>query len=117
MYTILVNDDNSLQTTVRERIMQRSKLVDTLHFLVEPTYKEQDMSDFTVTMEYLLPVSREYRTENLVKSDALYKDMLEAYNVRTGQKLHHLEAVFQRFRSSGMDIHEELEDQKTFLES
>lgn len=77
MYTILVNDDNSLQTTVRERIMQRSKLVDTLHFLVNPTYKEQDMSDFTVTMEYLLPVSREYRTENLVKSDALYKDMLE----------------------------------------
>ena len=77
MYTILVNDDNSLQTTVRERIMQRSKLVDTLHFLVEPTYKEQDMSEFTVTMEYLLPVSREYRTENLVKSDVLYKDMLE----------------------------------------
>ena len=77
MYTILVNDDNSLQTTVRERIMQRSKLVDTLHFLVNPTYKEQDMSDFTVTMEYILPVSREYRTENLVKSDALYKDMLE----------------------------------------
>lgn len=77
MYTILVNSDNSLQTTVRERIMQRSKLVDTLHFLVEPTYKEQDMTEFTVTMEYLLPVSREYRTENLVKSDALYKDMLE----------------------------------------
>lgn len=77
MYTVLINNDNSLQTTVRERIMQRSKLVDTLHFLVEPTYKEQNMSDFTVTMEYILPVSREYRTENLVKSDALYKDMLE----------------------------------------
>ena len=77
MYTVLINNDNSLQTTVRERIMQRSKLVDTLHFLVEPNYKEQDMSDFTVTMEYILPVSREYRTENLVKSDALYKDMLE----------------------------------------
>ena len=77
MYTILVNDDNSLQTTVRERIMQRSKLVDTLHFLVNPTYKDQNMTEFTVTMEYLLPVSREYRTENLVKSDALYKDMLE----------------------------------------
>ena len=69
MYTILVNSDNSLQTTVRERIMQRSKLVDTLHFLVDPVYKEHDMSAFTVTMEYLLPVSREYHTENLIKSD------------------------------------------------
>lgn len=77
MYTLLLNDTNELITTVKERIMQRSKLVDNLHFLVEPNYKGIDMSDFTVTMEYILPVSREYKTENLVKSDALYKDMLE----------------------------------------
>ena len=43
MYTILVNDDNTLTTSVRERIMQRSKLVDSLHFLVEPTYKEKNI--------------------------------------------------------------------------
>lgn len=77
MYTILVNDDNTMITSVRERIMQRSKLVDALHFLVNPTYKELDMSDFTVIMEYILPISREYKSEELVKSDNLYKDMLE----------------------------------------
>ena len=77
MYTILVNDNNELVTTVKERIMQRSKLVDTLHFLANPTYKNVDMSNFTVTMEYVLPVSREYKTETLVKSDALYKGQLE----------------------------------------
>lgn len=77
MYTILVNEANELITTVKERIMQRSKLVDNLHFLVEPTYKGIDMSDFTVMMEYLMPVSREYKTEILVKSDALYKEQLE----------------------------------------
>ena len=60
MYTILVNDDNTLTTSIRERIMQRSKLVDSLHFLVYPTYKGLDMTDFTVTMEYILPVSKEY---------------------------------------------------------
>ena len=77
MYTILVNDNNELVTTVKERIMQRSKLVDELHFLSNPVYKNVDMSDFTVTMEYVLPVSREYKTETLVKSDELYKGQLE----------------------------------------
>lgn len=77
MYTILLNETNELITSVRERIMQRSKLVDSLHFLVDPTYKGIDMSDFTVMMEYILPVSREYKTEILVKSDALYKEKLE----------------------------------------
>lgn len=77
MYTILLNETNELTTSIRERIMQRSKLVDSLHFLVDPMYKGIDMSDFTVMMEYLLPVSREYKTEILVKSDALYKDKLE----------------------------------------
>lgn len=77
MYTILVNQDNTMSTSVRERIMQRSKLVDSLHFLVNPIYKELDMSDFTVTMEYILPVSKEYVSEVLVRSDELYKGMLE----------------------------------------
>ena len=77
MYTNLVNDDNTLTTSIRERIMQRSKLVDSLHFLVSPTYKGLDMTDFTVTMEYILPVSKEYVSEVLVKSEELYKEMLE----------------------------------------
>ena len=77
MYTILVNDDNTLTTSIRERIMQRSKLVASLHFLVSPTYKGLDMTDFTVTMEYILPVSKEYVSEILVKSEELYKEMLE----------------------------------------
>ena len=77
MYTILLDETNELVTSVRERIMQRSKLVDSLHFLVDPIYKGIDMTDFTVMMEYILPVSREYKTEYLVKSATLYKEKLE----------------------------------------
>ena len=77
MYTILVTSHNELVTSVKERIMQRSKLVDNLHFLVEPDYKGYAMADFTVTLEYILPVSREYKTETLVLSEELYKDRLE----------------------------------------
>lgn len=77
MYTILVTDSNELVVSVKERIMQRSKLVDHLHFLMPTSYKGVDMSEFTCTMEYVLPVSREYKTEILVKSGELYKDNFE----------------------------------------
>lgn len=77
MYTILLNESNELITSIKERIMQRSKLVDSLHFLVDPVYKEMSMSDFLVTMEYILPISREYKTEILVQSPELYKGKLE----------------------------------------
>ena len=77
MYTLLVNEKNEIITTVKERIMQRSKLVDNLHILVDPMYKEHDMSTFTVLCEYLSPVSREYNTEILVQSEELYKEKLE----------------------------------------
>lgn len=77
MYTILVTDSHELRTTQRERIMQRSKLVDKLHFLVPQTYDDLDMAATTVCLEYLTPISREYRTELLTCSESLYKDYLE----------------------------------------
>lgn len=77
MYTLLVNENNEIITTVRERIMQRSKLVDNLHILADKMYKGHDMSTFTVMLEYMLPVSREYKNETLVMSEELYKDKIE----------------------------------------
>ena len=77
MYTILVDDSNALITTIKERIIQRSKLVDNLHFLMNPTYKTFDMTKFTAVMEYVTPVSRELHTEFLTQSPDLYKGMIE----------------------------------------
>lgn len=77
MYTILINDNNEMIVSMQERIMQRSKMVDKLHFLASPTYKDMDMSTFTVVLEYKLPVSNEYRSEILTLSDELYKNYLE----------------------------------------
>lgn len=76
--TILVTQANELvDTTPKECIMQRSKLVDSLHFLVEPDYKGKDMSTFTVLLEYVLPVSKKYSTEILTLSPERYENMLE----------------------------------------
>lgn len=77
MYVILVNEDNSLVATNKERIMQRSKLVDTLWFLVAPEYKGYDMAKFTVLLEYLLPISKKYHSEILSLSDEKYNGYLK----------------------------------------
>ena len=92
MYTILVTDDNELKVTVKERIMQRSKMVDSFHFLVKQMYKGTiDMTGFTVTMEYKLPVSNEYATKDISEdlvltvdeegNTVLYKDNMLEYKL------------------------------------
>lgn len=77
MYVILVNDDNTMTTTVSQRIMQRSKLVDTLWFLASPAYNGYDMSQCTVMLEYLLPISKKYKTEILNLSGDRYEGYLK----------------------------------------
>lgn len=77
MYVILVNDDNTLTASKKERIMQRSKLVNNLWFLVPPVYKEEEMSKYTVVLEYVLPVSRKYRSEILELSEDGYEEYLK----------------------------------------
>ena len=77
MYTILVNDDNSLQTSIRSKIIQGSKNIDYLHFLINPTYNDIDMSELSVILTYILPISKERKTLTLEKSEELYKERLE----------------------------------------
>ena len=74
MYTIIVENDNSLYGSQKRRIMQREKLVNTLWFLAPQYYNGYDMSQCTVTMRYLLPISKEFKTEILVLSNERYKE-------------------------------------------
>jgi len=87
MYVILINDDNSMYGSHKERIMQRSKCVDNLVFVVNSNYKGNDMSEASVVLEYILPVSREYRTEYLTLSDERYKDCFLQYKLPFDTKL------------------------------
>lgn len=76
-YTIIVCDDNSLYGSNKRKIMQREKLFNKLCFLVPPCYNGYDMSKCTVTMRYLLPVSREFKTETLVFFGEKYEEYLK----------------------------------------
>lgn len=78
-YIFLLENDNEIIATHREVLMQRSKLVDEVWFLVNPKYKisENDMSDFSVVMEYILPVSKAYHSLELIKAEEGYKEYLK----------------------------------------
>lgn len=76
MYSILVKENNILTITNKERIMQRSKLFDTLQFVVEPIYKGYNMAQCTVLLEYILPISKKYCTDILTLSTEKYNDYL-----------------------------------------
>ena len=78
MYVILVEQDNSLYGSKKERIMQRSKCVDNLVFVVDPIYRNTyDMTNAIVMLEYLRPISKKYETEFLVLSDERYNGFLQ----------------------------------------
>jgi hypothetical protein len=76
-YVIIVENDGSLYGSCKKRIMQREKLFNKLWILVPPCYNGFDMSQCTVTMRYLLPISKEFRTETLVLSDERYEEYLK----------------------------------------
>lgn len=76
-YVIMVNDDNSMTATQKKRIVQRSKLIDDLWFLVKPEYNGYNMADFTVLLEYLAPVSKRYRTDILTLNADTYNGYLK----------------------------------------
>ena len=71
-YTIIVCDDNSLYGSCKTKIMQKEKLFNKLWILVPPHYNGHDMSQCTVTMRYMLPISKEFKTETLVLSEEQY---------------------------------------------
>ena len=77
MYTILVNNDDSIRVSLKERIIQGSKLVDNFCFLVSPEYKGYDMRTFTVAVEYLKPESKTSKMEFLKLSNELYNGYLK----------------------------------------
>ena len=76
-YTIIVCDDGSLYGSHKKKIMQREKLFNKLWILVHPLYNGYDMSQCTVTMRYLLPISNEFKTETLELSNEKYEEYLK----------------------------------------
>lgn len=87
-YVILINDENELYGSHKERIMQRSTGVDSLVFITDYLYKKtHDMTNATVMLEYVLPCSKRYRSEILELSEERYNDCFLQYKLPFTTKL------------------------------
>lgn len=74
MYTLKISDDNTVTTTVKETLIERSNYVDRIQIVTNKLYREQiDMSDTTVYMKYKLPVSNKIKTTQLTVNDLEYE--------------------------------------------
>lgn len=61
------------------------------------------------------PFSKEIRDK--LKMNPLYKDTMERYDIKLGQKLHHYNNLFQKLKNMGVDIPPELKAQREYLGS
>lgn len=61
------------------------------------------------------PFSKAVREK--LKANPLYKEILDRYDVRSAQKLHHMDNLYQKIQKGGFPIPEEIAVQRHFLES
>ena len=79
MHTMLINDYNMITTTNAERIVQRSKLANTIRILVPCEYHGIYMNECLAILYYRLPLSGELKSKELTPSAELYKDKYVEY--------------------------------------
>lgn len=82
MYTVLIKNDNTAVVTETQRIMQNSKLVDTLQIIVPKIYNELDMSEYSARLEYLTPINHKHGYVELEIADAEYKTDYLLYTMK-----------------------------------
>ncbi len=61
------------------------------------------------------PFSKEIRDK--LKMNPLYKETMERYDIKLGQKLHHYNNLFQKLKNMGADIPPEIKAQRDYLGS
>lgn len=75
MYTLKITDENTVTTTVKETLVERSNYVDKLQIVVDKMYRDQiDMADTTAYMKYIMPVSKKIKMTQLIANDLEYED-------------------------------------------
>ncbi len=73
MYTLIMTDNNEIITTIKEKIVKQSNYVDKIQILTAKDYKGIDMTDATVWMRFVLPVSKKIQMTRLALNDENYR--------------------------------------------
>lgn len=72
MYTIIMNNDKQLITSVRKTLYQREKMVNKIQFLFPECYEDINLTDCTVVLKYI-DIGNVLHSEVLAKDSELYK--------------------------------------------
>lgn len=59
------------------------------------------------------PFSKEIRDK--LKMNPLYKDMMDRYDIKLAQKIHHYDNLFQKLKNIGAEIPPEIQSQRNYL--
>ena len=86
MYTVLMDSNKSLITPKKITVYQGENLVDKINFIIPKMYNNVDITNFTVSMRYVLP-GNVMRVENLTKSSETYNDTHDCYGLPLDNKL------------------------------
>lgn len=97
------------------------------------SYKEMFVRDYVIWIMYegngsprLNKVSRNIlftycpfslKIRERLHTNPLYKDILDRYDIRTAQKLHHMDNLYQKLQNSRLPVPKEVIMQRKFLES
>ena len=87
MYTVLVQNDNSIIVTERQRIMQNSKLIDVLQIIVPKLYNGLEMVNYNVRLEYLTPINHKHGYVEMEVADSDYKTDYLLYTMKIDTNL------------------------------
>lgn len=60
------------------------------------------------------PFAKEVR--NRLKANPLYKDMMDRYDIKLSQKIHHYNNLFQKLKNMGAEIPKEIQEQRNYLD-
>ena len=86
MYTIKLNNDKTLETTVKTTLMQKENGVDKIQFLIPPEYEEQDLSDYIITLVWF-DTNDNMHTELLERDLETYRDYIRCVYTATREFL------------------------------
>lgn len=87
MFRVLIRSDNTTIVTENQRIMQNSKLVDTLEIVVGKEYNGLSMAECTAYLEYLTPINHKIGQVVLEIADENYENDYLLYKMKIDTNL------------------------------
>lgn len=78
MYTIIMDDNKQLVTTIKQVLYQRENLVDKIQILIPQYYQDIDLSDWIAVLKYVDQANIPH-AETLTKDSDIYKNRIRFY--------------------------------------